>query len=252
MSNMSDPNTSRKTNAAAESRKLSFVESDWNLPGSCDSRTTQTRHGGQGHPNLRKKGLFDSSTSEEDDAYGPSSSESETDGVSKQEAEKDYPESRKLPATRVMLEVGLLTKLMDELCKCLECEGPLNVAVKTICIASHVKVTCMDRTCGYILHGNPPAATTVHEKNNDNYNGNADYAINVLYVLGMICNGDGSTEAARMLGLMGLPNDTTMDEGSFHIIEERIGPTIRALTDEILLENLIEEVQLSCENESNF
>jgi len=51
---------------------------------------------------------------------------------------------------------------------------------------------------------------------------------------------------------MGLPNDTTMDGRSFHIIEERIGPIIRALTDEMLLENLTEEVRLSCDNESDF
>jgi len=69
----------------------------------------------------------------------------------------------------------------------------------------------MDRACGYVLHGDLPAATTVHEKNNDNYNGNTDCAINVLYVLGIICDGNGSTEAARMVGLTGLPNDTTMD-----------------------------------------
>jgi len=68
----------------------------------------------------------------------------------------------------------------------------------------------------------------------------------------MICNGDGCTEAARMLGLMGLPNDTTMDGRSFHIIEERIGPLMRQLTDEVLLENLIEEVRLSSDNESDF
>jgi len=68
----------------------------------------------------------------------------------------------------------------------------------------------------------------------------------------MISNGSGSTEAAKILGLLGLPNDTTMEGRSFHIIEERIGPIIRQLTDEILLENLIEEVRLSIDNESDF
>jgi len=58
----------------------------------------------------------------------------------------------------------------------------------------------------------------------------------------MICNGDGSTETAKTLGLLGLPNDTTMEGRSFHIIEEQIGPIIRALADEIMLENLTEEV----------
>jgi hypothetical protein len=55
---------------------------------------------------------------------------------------------------------------------------------------------------------------------------------------------DGCTEAGRLLGLLGLPNDTTMESRSFTIIEERIGPAIRNITNNILHENLINEVKL--------
>jgi hypothetical protein len=71
-----------------------------------------------------------------------------------------------------------------------------------------------------------------------------DYTMNVLYVVGCIANGNAHTEAGRLLGLCGLPNDTTMQSRSFAMIEERIGPIIRTLGDEILLNNLIEEVRL--------
>jgi hypothetical protein len=66
--------------------------------------------------------------------------------------------------------------------------------------------------------------------------------VNVLWVLGFITVGNGCTEAARLLGLLGLPNDTTMESRSFTIIEERLGPYIVKLTNAIILENLTEEV----------
>jgi hypothetical protein len=69
--------------------------------------------------------------------------------------------------------------------------------------------------------------------------------VNVLYVLGFMSMGDAHTEAARLLGLLGLPNDTTMESRSFAIIEQRIGPIIRSLCDEIVRDNVIEEAQLS-------
>jgi len=206
---VSDNTRVRQINTSAESRKLSYKESDWNLPTS-ESRT-RTRHGGQGRPNLSRKEEISESSGSEDDLYEPGSSGSELDDLSEEEADKQAPNNKKPPATRVMLEVASLTNIMNELCQCQDCGGQLDVEIKTTCIASHVKASCKDPTCGHILHSDPPAPTTIHENNNDNYNQNADYAINVLHVLGMIRNGDGCTEAVRMLGLMGSPNDTTMD-----------------------------------------
>jgi len=241
-------------NRATESRKLTNKEEDWQLHGLAVA-STRTRHGGKGRPNLKRKQFFDSSTTEsdEDDECDPDEASSESDSdLSEAEAnERDGP-VKKPPATRVTLEVASLKKMMDELSKCQDCSGPLDVEIKTTCIASQVKATCKDVNCGCILHSDPPAPTTMHENSNDNYNRNTDYAVNVLYVLGMMSNGDGCTEAAKMLGLLGLPNDTTMEGRSFHIIEERIGPIIRQLTDEILLENLTEEVRLSVDNQSDF
>jgi hypothetical protein len=83
------------------------------------------------------------------------------------------------------------------------------------------------------------------EKEDDNFERTTDYALNVLYVLGFISMGDGPTEAGRLLGLLGLPNDTTMESRSFGIVEERIGPILREMCREIIRENVIEEARLS-------
>ena len=46
----------------------------------------------------------------------------------------------------------------------------------------------------------------IHDNNEDDYERVTDYAVNVLYVLSFLSCGDGGNEAARVLGLLGLPN----------------------------------------------
>jgi hypothetical protein len=157
------------------------------------------------------------------------------DDIGAMMAKKTKPE-----ATRVILEVDALSTAFSENCRCTECNSKVEVELKTTCLATSIELTCMNNDCGYIYYSNPPAQ--VKTNNEDKRERSTDYAVNILYVLGFICCGDGCTEAARVLGLMGLPNDTTMEGRSFGIIEERIGPAIRALAQEILLENLVEEV----------
>jgi hypothetical protein len=146
------------------------------------------------------------------------------------------------------LDKDALVEAFESNARCKECnrEGTLSMTVKTVCLASSLVISCTNRACGYIFHAKPAAQASVAVKR-DNRERSTDYAINVLYVLGLIGSGDGCTEAGRLLGLLGLPNDTTMESRSFTIIEERIGPAIRNVTDNILHENLIEEVKLSME-----
>jgi hypothetical protein len=145
---------------------------------------------------------------------------------------------------RVVLEVDAMEALVSQLA-CRECGEAVKMTVKTVCIATSIGIECMNEDCGYIFHPPAPAGTSIHLARGDNFERSTDYAINVLFVLGFLSMGDGCTEAARLLGLMGLPNDTTMKGRSFGIIEDRIGPVIRELCDETILENLMEEAQLA-------
>ena len=118
--------------------------------------------------------------------------------------------------------------------------------LRTVCIATSIELVCHNKDCSYVSDFARPSLTTLHsDKEDKNYERMTDYAINVLYVLGFISVGDGHTEAGRLLGLLGLPNDTTMMNRSFGIIEDRVGPYIRKLCDEIIMENLEEEARLS-------
>jgi len=77
---------------------------------------------------------------------------------------------------------------------------------------------------------------------------NTDYALNVLYILSFMASGDGGAEAQRLLGLLGLPNVTTMYKRSFGIIQQRIAPVVAELTNAVLTDNLNREVRLCYDN----
>jgi hypothetical protein len=105
-------------------------------------------------------------------------------------------------------------------------------------------VCCKKDDCDFIDHMETPAPAKVGETTDERAR-STDYAINALYVLSFISCGDGGTVAAHVLGLLGLPNDTTMQTRSCGIIEERLSPLILSVTMQIMLENLKDEVMLT-------
>lgn len=112
----------------------------------------------------------------------------------------------------------------------------MKVEVRTKCVASSIKLFCLDKKqCGHIDYSSGPAAANIPDTvfEDDGRERSTDYAVNVLYVLAFLASGGGGTEAARLLGLLALPNDTTMESRSFTIIEGRIGYVIRELRDDI-------------------
>jgi hypothetical protein len=245
---------SRNRNTVLESNRLRLQEDDWNLPGG--STSSRTRSGGS---SVRTQRLVNQSSSSDSDyeADEESSSEDEevvedledffTDEELLDEEEEEEEEDKKPPPTRLFLELQSLKKCMEKNCRCPNCHGPMEMNVKTLCLASNVMVSCKDQDCGYIDVSDMPATAEVGAAKNDDQRRerSTDFAINVLFVLGALTCGDGSTEAARMLGVLGLPNDTTMQSRSFGVIEERISPIIQSVTDQILLENLTEEIRLT-------
>jgi hypothetical protein len=229
-----------------ESNRLKAKECDWQkLAGINDLTTTRTRHNGQGRPNMERHHpaflarqqvvhLLESSSDSEYMFEDSSSSEEDAD------AEED--EDKRPPATRVILEVSALDGLM-KFCSCPLCGGKLSMSMKTTCIATTITMTCTTRKCRFIHSENPTAPVNVDAV--DNRLRNTDFAINILYVVGFLSAGDGGCEAARLLGLLGLANSTTMQTRSFTTIEESIGPALRKVAREMMVENLVAEVKAS-------
>jgi hypothetical protein len=233
-----------------ELSKLTSKERDWSFSAlQGPTITTRTHHGGQGRPNLAIREIVLSSSSDESSNGGmdideaPSTS-TNTDPVTLVTEDTDEIELRKPPASRVIIEVAGLTETLNDNCHCWECKGPVEVSLRTTCLATSIMLTCKTSHCGYIYYGSPPAQVAVD--NEDSRERSTDYAINILYVIGFLASGDGCKEAARILGLC-LPNDTTMERRSFSIIEERISHKIQELNSALMLENLIEEARMTME-----
>jgi hypothetical protein len=151
----------------------------------------------------------------------------------------------------VILEVDGVMEILQNHCRCPNCKGPMQPEVETLCISSVVVFTCENKSCGYV-HYSSTAKAKVGSDDAPSRGRSTYVAVNVLYVLDLNLVGDGCTEATRLLGLLGLPNDTTMESRSFTYIEERISPYIHQLTDEILHENLSKEVRVSVEDLIDF
>lgn len=226
-----------------ERNRLKPKESDWNLAGINGLTTvSRTRHSGQGRPNLVRREAYCSPVRQQVVNLESSDSEylTESSLSSEEDSEQEEDEDKKPPASRVILEVSCLSGMLQKLCQCPLCGGQLSMSLKTVCLATSIIMTCGMRKCGFIYYSDPPAPVNIESK--DNRERMTDYAINVLYVVGFLSVGDGGTEAARLLGLLGLANSTTMRSRSFGIIEERIGPALRRVTTDLLLENLTAEV----------
>jgi hypothetical protein len=261
-SRLENPNTLVTGGRNLEGKKLSCKESDWRLPGTTTPVTSRTRGNGTGRPTFgHRKKLFiepqsseSSSEEEEEESVGTDDSFGEEFDEELLLAEDDLiaeSNSIKPKPTRVIVEVDGLSETLEKHCRCPTCKGNMEVQVDTLCISSIVSLKCKKKSCGYV-HYSGAAKAQIGCEDAVYRERSSDYAINVLYVLGFISVGDGCTEAARVLGLLGLPNDTTMESRSFTFIEERISPYIHKLTDEILHENLTEEVRLTVEDPIEF
>jgi hypothetical protein len=164
--------------------------------------------------------------------------ELESDDESEEEMKKKKP-----PSTRLILESEGLTSILAQTSRCLRCYSLMHVSLETVCLATSIMLECKNESCGFVLCSDPPSRVTLESR--DNRVRSTDFAINSLYILSFLSCGDGCTEAGRVLGLLGLPSNTTMERHSFGIIENRLSSKLQSLNDQLLEENLTEEVRLS-------
>jgi hypothetical protein len=80
----------------------------------------------------------------------PDSSEIEQDVESQEEMEEtkiDQPTT--LPATKVLLDVDALKETMEKYRKCPKCNGPMEMSLQTVFMATRIGLSCHNITCGY-------------------------------------------------------------------------------------------------------
>jgi hypothetical protein len=153
----------------------------------------------------------------------------------------------------IIIETNMLMETLESHCVCKECNGPVIASFKTTTIATKVILECKDEDCGFYYQSASPSSANLEDGDKpDDRERITDYAINILFVLGFISSGDGGAEAARVLGLLGLPNDTTMETRTFPKIEERISAKVQKLGQDVLLDNLSEEAKLYFADPNDF
>jgi hypothetical protein len=226
-----------------EARRLGLQEADWNIAGKGPTRS-RTRGGGNGRPSLHRESLGHVETVVLSDTTESEDAAEDQESAGEEEETGTVVPKAKPTHSRVIVEVAHLHRAFANY-PCPTCEEPLELKIRTMCIASSLELVCNNKDCPYICDFERPIQTTIHSDDKHHYERMTDYAANVLYVLGFISCGDGCTEAGRLLGLMGLPNDTTMMNRSFGIIEERIGRFVRRLCEDIIVANIDEEAKLS-------
>ena len=197
--------------------------------------------------------LFDLSLSSSEDETHSGNSDSEDTLVESENSSFEVEEdSRKPAAARVILEVDVAKDAFQQLSTCQKCSSGLEVSFKTLTLATHLELSCKSRGCDFVYSTKKPACARIDDWPNMRHERNTDYAVNALCVLSFVSVGDGSTEAARLLGVLGLPNDTTMEGRSFDTIEKRIAPAMHRVTDDILRSNLEEEVKVTLNNDAKY
>jgi hypothetical protein len=157
---------SRTRNTVLEYNRLAYEEG-WNLAGIACT-TSRTRNAGSGRP---KRALEEQSSSTDSDYEADEESASEQEEVAVEEdftdeeleeevaavLVEDQDDDAKPRPTRLLLELESLKKCMEKHCRCLKCNGPVKMEVKTLCIASNVMVYCIDKGCGYVDVSDMPA-----------------------------------------------------------------------------------------------
>ena len=248
-----------RASSEKEKRKLGVAEAGWNLAtgveeGRRTRGTTRKKAPPEDHAEPPINDVIPATTTADEDDVSALSLTTNAVGAASTSTTTSRSRSysphhlRKPSASRVLLDASPLKTMLEmHLAPCPHCRSRLEVSFPTVCVASGCQLKCPEKECPFTATSTPELTEFVISSSGSSQKigRNTDYAANILYVVGFIASGDGGTEAARILGLLGLPNSTTMQSRSFGNIEDAIGDTIKKLGDRIIFDNLCAEVKAS-------
>lgn len=238
-----------------EQRKLSPVEAGWKLAGSAKI-TSRTRGGQAKREDVVVEAPSPPPRTAEDEDNEPPAPGDEDDidnstavsGLTATSSSQQSGKGIKPPNSRVIVDVEPVTKMLEtHLMPCPHCGARLKISFPTVCIASGCLIRCSHCQFDVVSPAtkatlNLPDRLQSGRRTPRGVERNTDFAANIIFVLSFVASGDGGTEAGRTLGLMGLPNSTTMASRSFGNIESAIVATLINFTEKIIHDNLCAEV----------
>jgi len=151
-------------------------------------------------------------------------------------------------ASRSIVENEPLIDLISANCVCRHCGGQLQLQFKSIGIATTQILSCSG--CKLNCASDIERTTLPRGK----HPRTSDFSVNCQYVAACVASGDGGSEAARILGLLDLPNYATMEKFTFPKVEFMISGNLQDVSKDALADNLREEVRLSMleDNDANY
>lgn len=146
------------------------MEADWNLVRDV-GLTTRTRGGGNGRPDFemvarRKDPSLDVVFSAADKDEATESSEGQDD-ESAASAPTATP-TAKPTHTRVILEVSQLEQVFQKF-PCPDCGDNLELNLRTVCIATYIRLDCNNKRCSFVSDYDKPCTTTMHVDDRGDY-----------------------------------------------------------------------------------
>ena len=91
-------------------------------------------------------------------------------------------------STRVILDVSVLKRVLEDYIRCCpKCESPMTVSFPSVCIASSIRIECSNKLCTFVDVRKPSSMASVPLPDDASAlkKRNTDYAMNVLYLLGV-------------------------------------------------------------------
>jgi len=212
-----------RAQAHTEKKKLSSKSIGWNLAGASTASLSRTR--GRGSL-VEQDRVLDIPTQLFATPHHENTAESTTSTLTCGDTDaldESVSKKRSVPAhTRAIFEISAVRSVFERHAKpCPKCQSKLEFEFPTCTLATGIRVSCSNEFCSFVEVERPAAADVPLDENAGSclIERNTDYAINVLCVLGFMSCGDGGSEAAKVVGLLGLPRPTTMQKRSFPTIE---------------------------------
>jgi hypothetical protein len=135
--------------------------------------------------------LFDPSSDDESQEWKEEEDEVRSSS-SEEEEDDDEKKKKKPPPSRCIVDMDQLTEAFEATSRCLKCGGKIDATIKTVCLATKIMLSCEDPKCGYTYESKAPTSAAVpYNGREDNRERMTDYAVNVLYVIGLVACGDG-------------------------------------------------------------
>ena len=129
--------------------------------------------------------------------------------------------------------------LIADNCVCRHCGGRLELKFKSIGLATTQLLSCSG--CKLMCASDIERTTLLRGK----HPRTSDFSVKCQCVAACVASGDGGSEAARMLGLLDLPNCPVMEKFAFPKVEFTVSGNLQEASKDALVDNLREEVRLA-------